>query len=143
MASRAERAGSPLADGWVATPRKISIQDDKLLYMKRPQEWRRVDGNILRDFIGLRSGDVERNIITFAKKYGTLQLCKHGTPMFHNLEEASDPPLPWECREIASTIDGWDFEERLAAWRGFSLQPKPCRIWERLFVETGKCLMLT
>src|SRR5215469_14404257 len=79
MALRAERTGSPLIGRVLSTPTKVCVQDDKLLYLKEPQEFRLVDENILRDFIGLRSGDVERNIITFAKRYGTLQLCEHGS----------------------------------------------------------------
>ena len=134
MVSGAQRTGSPLAHGVVSTPTKVCVQGDKLLYLKEPEEVHRVDGNILRDFIGLRSGDIERNIITFAKKYGTLKLCEHGRPMFHNQEEEPpDAAHPWGCREVPSSVVGWDFEERLATWKSFSLQAQA--LW-----NTGEAL---
>jgi hypothetical protein len=80
-------------------------------------------GDILRDFIGLRGGNFERNVTTFALRYGTLKLCEHDRPMFHKREDvAADPAAPWACREVASSVVGWDFEERLPTWRRFSLQ---------------------
>jgi hypothetical protein len=125
MAARAKRTRSPLLEGCLIAPKKVRVQDDKLLYLRGSEErpTHPVDENILSDFIGLRSGDVERNIIRFAEKYGTLQLCEHAIPLFHNREYIPyRQARPSECQEVASSIVEWDFEEPLASWRSFSLQ---------------------
>ncbi len=110
-----------VTEGWVSAPQKIAVQNGALL-SAGPSRRRRISSEILEDFLDVgRAANSEAAVLRFAKRYGTLQLCRHGLPMFHSHTSAPFTGRAGECSEIKATGE-YNYHEPVAKWLEFARQ---------------------
>ncbi len=117
---------------------ELDAADERLIWRWGEQyQWKPVDDKALNVFVSLADAPGER-IRMFARRYGPLQLCKHGLPHYHNQERV--PPnrrLLWELRAQGLVDDSaWEnsvqCNERCEPQRAELPDPKTgaTQVWE-------------
>lgn len=99
----------------MVVPKEVKIEGDQLISCWRPWRRVRVRPDILEDFLDLDRTRDPGQVLRFARRWGTLQLCEHGVPMFHSRQ---DPGVirAGECSEVSLAGSAGSSQEPIARW---------------------------
>jgi len=120
-----QRAGLATEDGdldrpvgasrwWI--PPNVALDGDRLVWAVGPGTWAHPDRGLLTGFVQLAAARPER-IRDFARRYGVLDVCRHGLPDNHPHTPRQEVAAP--ARGYCAPLRGW---EPLEVWRHYARQ---------------------
>lgn len=116
--------GRPMASNRWRIPPDIDLEVERLVWTDRlmPIREARPTEGMLERFVAL-SGAAPERVVTYARRWGVLGICRHSLPMTHN-----PPPIPRKPGGVPMTWCyplGWRegaLWEPIAAWRRYAAQ---------------------
>lgn len=109
-------------------PGEIDLAGELLTWSARSAYYKHARPSMLADFVRLCDAD-DAAILSYARKWGVLNICEHGLPCSHNqypygLIDGVKPCLPQLLTPLPAQGSDFRFGERLEHWRVWSRKAK-------------------
>lgn len=130
MAPGRTRIERPMQTGMLFSPGRVDLDGDRLIWNPLGGRYKRAKEKMLVGFILLcDADDFPAAVLSFAKTWGVLGVCKHNLPCSHNpgsfgSSHGAPPCLPMLVTPLAPDVSGFMFWEPLSAWWAWSRKMK-------------------